>query len=93
MNHEPITPPGQEGVDLITTEASRAESQRTARGPSKTPLINREHVRAFLLDLAKRGRSHKWDRVSEQTLTRINEMVRSFCVHHVAKFPSKGKTL
>ncbi len=74
-------------------EVSPSEPARASRGPSKTPLINREHVRSFLLDLAKRQRSHKWDRVSEQTLVTINETVRAWCVAHVAKFPSKGKTL
>ncbi|HEV2391061.1 MAG TPA: hypothetical protein VG146_01725 [Verrucomicrobiae bacterium] len=63
-----------------------------ARGISKTPLINREHVRALLLDLAK-ARAHKYTRVSEETLLTVNEIVRAHCVYHVGRFPSKGKTL
>lgn len=64
-----------------------------ARGVKKTPLINREHVRALLLYLGKSNRYHQWTRVSEETLVTLNGVVRAWCVTHVGKFPSKGKTL
>ncbi len=74
-----------------TKSQPRTESQ-VARGVSKTPLINREHVRSLLLELAKQ-RAHRWNSISEQTLVTINEMVRAWCVRHLAHFPSKGKRL
>jgi len=59
----------------------------------KTPLINREHVRQFLLDQAGKTRAHRYTRVSEDTLIAANEHLRHFLVQHVAKMPSMGKTL
>lgn len=59
----------------------------------KNRLINSTHVRRFLLDYAKETRAQKFTRVSEDTLTRINEAVRMWCIAHVTHHPSVGKTL
>jgi hypothetical protein len=65
---------------------------KTPRAPS-TLLINREHVRRFLLETAKARRAHKFSRVSEETIRLANEMLRHWCVSHVNRMPSKGQTL
>lgn len=72
-------------------DARGAESQEKTQWLN-TPFINRSAVRRFLLERAE-SRAHKFERVSEDTLRQINELVRSWCINHVARFPSKGKTL
>jgi len=59
----------------------------------KYKFINATAVHTFLLEQAASTRSHKFTRVSEETLTAVNEAVRQFCVSHVKRMPSKGKTL
>ena len=59
----------------------------------RTPLINREHCRKFLLQYANDKRAHKFTRVSEETLVNANAWVESFLRMHVNRFPSKGQTL
>ncbi len=78
---------------VVTTKPPAPASSPPDKGPHRTPLINRQHVKTYLLDLAKSKRAHKWTRVSETTLLTINELVRAWCVHHVARMPSKGQTL
>ena len=73
-------------------ESQRAQSQERKRW-LLTPLINRESVRKFLLDTAMSNRTHKFERVSEDTLLQAHEMLRTWCIHHVNRFPSRGKTL
>lgn len=63
-----------------------------SRAPSNL-LINREHTRQFLLATAKKNRAHKFTRVSEETLRLANEMLRQWCIGHVNRMPSKGRTL
>lgn len=58
--------------------------------PRKTQLIDRSHVKAFLLDQAKRTRAHKFTQVSELTLATANEALREWLVNHVKMLPSKG---
>lgn len=58
-----------------------------------TQFINKSHVRKFLLEYAAQNRAHKWTRVSQETLDNINERVRFFCIDHVKRAPSVGKTL
>ncbi len=69
-----------------------AEDVRKDRSPS-TLLINREHVRKFLLDRAKQQRAHKFTMVSEETLRLANEQLRLWLIGHVNRMPSKGQTL
>ena len=95
MHTEQKPPQGQAANEFALVLQSVDSSQTgVSRGLRKTPpLINRDQVRAFLLDLAKRNRHHKWTRVSEDTLLTLNEKVRAWCVHYVGTIPSKGKTL
>jgi len=72
--------------------ACMAESRVVSR-INRTRFLNRAQVRRFLLDWAKGTRAHKFTRVSEETLITINELVRQWCVNHVRRLPSKGKTI
>jgi len=58
-----------------------------------TPLLCRSAVRTFLLDYAKKTHSHKFTRVSEETLIEINQAVRTHCIRCVTRLPSMGKTI
>lgn len=75
---------------MITEDQDVAARPRTL---NPTAFINRAAVRDFLLEEAKRTRAHKYNRVSGETLTRINEWVRSSMVAHVRHLPSRGKTI
>lgn len=69
-----------------------AERQRDTVNP--TPLLCRAAVRRLLLDVAAQHRPfNKFNRVSESTLIEANEAIRSWCVQHVKRAPSKGVTL
>lgn len=63
------------------------------RALNPTRFLCREEVRKFLLEYAQENRAHKWDRVSEETLVALNEIVRAAAIGHVKRAPSKGKTL
>lgn len=83
------SPPGRSAK----TDAVQPRSGETTFRTPSTLLINREHVRKFLLDFAKQHRAHKFSRVSEETLRLANEMLRQWCIGHVNRMPSKGQTL
>jgi hypothetical protein len=63
------------------------------KSPNPTPLLCRSAVRRWLLEVARRNRAQKFTRVSEDTLIALNAHVKAWCVEHVARMPSKGKTL
>ena len=50
-------------------------------------------IRRFLLDHAKKTRHHKFTRVSQDTLDKIEGLTRKACTEHVKTAPSKGQTL
>jgi hypothetical protein len=56
-------------------------------------LIVESKVRAALLDEARKTRAHKFTRVSKETLEAADRALRLWLQNHVARFPSKGKTL
>lgn len=59
-----------------------------------TPLLNRQAVREFILETAKKQRPfNKFSRVSEETLVAINAQLRVLIVGRVKQAPSKGVTL
>jgi hypothetical protein len=77
-------------------EALQKVEQRVGAAKShghSASLINRSAVREFLLWYARENRSHKFTRVSKDTLDNINSQVRALLVGHVSRFPSKGETL
>lgn len=75
-------------------QAAQAAVDEKLRAINPTPLLCREHVRQFLLDMAKHERPfHKFTRVSEETLITANEHLRVYLIGVVKRLPSKGKTI
>jgi len=58
-----------------------------------TQFLNAKAVRQLALDIAKKTRSHPFDRVGESFISRIDAAVRTAVIREVAAHPSKGKTL
>jgi len=56
-------------------------------------LISPSKVRRYILDFAKENRAHKFTRVSQETLDRVEAAARSACRSIVISSPSKGQTL
>ena len=82
---------GLAAQQAVNVEIARAEKLGSV---NPTPLLCREHVRRYLLDSAKQLRPfNKFNRVSEETLIAANEVLRAWCVGHVKRLPSKGKTI
>lgn len=57
-----------------------------------TTLINKRAVKRFALDVGG-SRHHKFSRVSDEFLTRIEGIVRKSVKEHVHRLPSVGKTI
>ena len=58
----------------------------------KVRLINKKHVKAFALEMAK-GRTHKFTRVGGDFLLLCEGQLKNFVRAHVQRLPSKGKTI
>jgi predicted neutral ceramidase superfamily lipid hydrolase len=56
-------------------------------------LINKSQVKKYLLSFAEANRAHKFNRVSQETMDRVEAAARSACKAIVTQAPSKGKTL
>ena len=56
-------------------------------------LTKQSQVKKFILDFAANNRAHKFSRVSQETLDRIEAAARSAARAIVTTAPSKGKTL
>lgn len=56
-------------------------------------LINRSKVKRFVLDFASENRAHKFTRVSQETLDKVEAAARAAARAIVTSAPSKGKTL
>lgn len=56
-------------------------------------LTSPKNVKQFLLDYAAKNRHHKFTRVSQETLDRVEAAARSACKTIVTSAPSKGATL
>lgn len=50
-------------------------------------------VKRFMIEYATANRAHKFTRVSQETLDKIEEGTRNLIRSHVNSAPSKGKTL
>ncbi len=59
----------------------------------KTSFLNAKAVRQFALDHAKKSRAHKFERVGESFVARIDAAVRQAIVREIAMHPSRNKTL
>jgi len=78
----------QKAVDQIILSAGRRP-----RSLNETCFLNRAAVKTFLLEQAKQTRTHKFSRVSAETLRNVNELVRQHLFAVVRRLPSKGKTI
>jgi hypothetical protein len=56
-------------------------------------LINKSKAKKYILEYAANNRAHKYTRVSQETLDRVEAAARSACKAIVTTAPSKGKTL
>jgi hypothetical protein len=56
-------------------------------------LINKSKVKKYILEFAEANRAHKFSRVSQETIDRVEAAARSACKAIVTQAPSKGKTL
>lgn len=59
----------------------------------KTQFLNAKSTKQFALDYAAKSRAHKFERVGESFIQRIDAAVRQAIVREIAAHPSKGKTL
>lgn len=55
-------------------------------------LINRKHVKAFALEMAK-SRAHKFTRVGGDFLLQCEVNLKTFIRNYIQRLPSKGKTI
>jgi hypothetical protein len=56
-------------------------------------IISPSKVKRFILDHAAKSRAHKFTRVSQTAIDKVEAAARSACRHIVDSAPSKGKTL
>ena len=56
-------------------------------------LLNKSKCRAFLLDYAARSRHHKFTRVSQEAMDKIEIALRDVMRDIVQAQPSKGRTI
>ena len=56
-------------------------------------LTKPSQVKKFILEFAANNRAHKFSRVSQETIDRVEAAARSACKAIVTQAPSKGKTL
>ena len=56
-------------------------------------LISTSKVKRYILDYAVANRSHKFTRVSQEAIDRVEAAARSAAKAIVTSAPSKGKTL
>ena len=78
--------------EATPTKGARREVVRS-KSTNPTRYINRNECRKYLLHQAETTRSHKFRRVSSETLLAINEAVRRAMADTVRRLPSKGKTI
>lgn len=56
-------------------------------------LISKSKVKRYILDFASTNRAHKFTRVSQETLDKVEAAARAAAKSIVTSAPSKGKTL
>jgi hypothetical protein len=93
LNNLPAADPTA-GVAARQGAGGDDDSTPRLKSLNSMPLINRTHVRNFLLEHARATRPHnKFNRVSEETLRDIHEAVRQMLIARVHRTPSKGRTM
>ena len=58
-----------------------------------TTLINKSKVKKYILEFAEANRAHKFTRVSQEAIDRVEAAARVAAKAIVTSAPSKGKTL
>jgi len=58
-----------------------------------TTLINKSKVKKYILEFAETNRAHKFTRVSQEAIDRVEAAARAAAKAIVTSAPSKGKTL
>lgn len=58
-----------------------------------TTLTNKSKVKKYILEFAANNRAHKFSRVSQEALDRVEAATMAACKAIVTSAPSKGKTL
>jgi hypothetical protein len=89
MNLETFVANGQAAQASI----NRLTQPAKLRSINPAPFLCQSSVWKFLLEEAGRTRAHKYTRVSGQTMSELNEVVRQWCITRVARLPSLGKTI
>ena len=56
-------------------------------------LINKSKVKKYILEFAQANRAHKFSRVSQEAIDRVEAAARAACKAIVSSAPSIGKTL
>jgi hypothetical protein len=56
-------------------------------------LINKSKVKKYILEFAATNRAHKFSRVSQESIDRVEAAARAAAKSIVTSAPSKGKTL
>ena len=56
-------------------------------------LINKSKVKKYILEFAEANRSHKFTRVSQEAIDRVEAAARAAAKAIVTSAPSKGKTI
>ena len=56
-------------------------------------VTNKSKVKKYMLEFAATNRAHKFSRVSQETLDKVEAATRSAIRNIVTAAPSKGKTL
>lgn len=57
-----------------------------------TTLINKSKVKKYILEFAETNRAHKFTRVSQEAIDRVEAAARAAAKAVVTSAPSKGKT-
>lgn len=56
-------------------------------------ILNQARVKRLALDIARRQRTHKFTRVSQEFIQRIDASLKVLIVREINALPSKGRTI
>ena len=77
---------GESGADLPQQNKNQIKTMNNA-------LINKSKVKKYILEFAATNRAHKFSRVSQESIDRVEAAARAAARAIVTSAPSKGKTL
>ena len=77
---------GESGGDLPQQNKNQIKTMNNA-------LINKSKVKKYILEFAATNRAHKFSRVSQESIDRVEAAARAAAKAIVTSAPSKGKTL